>query len=1655
MRADRFQQLAVLNDDPDRQVWLVEDRSRAGTRLVWKSVRAAARDDLERLGVEYSLARGIEHPNLTRVVEFERDGDEAWILREYVPGRTLRDEASSLDPVERRRVLVDVLRATAALHRESVLHLDIKPDNVLIRDADRAAILTDFGLSRRFERGEGRVEVVGTPPFIAPELLLGLPPDPRADLFSIAATMVMIHDVPRVDVARFYHHFPHAPFLDAIGVDLEELDPELAPLLARMLASHPSDRPRTADEALDALGDERRPASRTTFAPIVRPEQHQLDTLETFVRAGRAPRVLLIEAPCGSPIDDVLEQLRFVAAFHQVAVHTLEAGPTRPHRGLSAAAPLGDPGSRITDLHRHAEELLETSDDVVVLDARADAARHDTAEVAARIARGRPEGPALVIVVDPGERDPVVLREYCDDALALRPIGRDALAEHLATLEGSPPGTATSRHRDLADRLLDLVGPDVDLVGRTLLLAIEDGHASWSRGRLEAGDLRPAQLRASHPAVDELANDPVAHRSLALLGMLGGTARAETLAAILVDDLTAFGSLTSAGIVTRIGHDFKATPASLARAALERLPDDEARDLAARVIDRRDVPALPPGRRAWLCVLAGRTDAARDILVESAPQEDPTDDDTLIELSRRIEDGEASLAVGRRLVDRRVQAGDLDGARAGLDRLLSRAGNNAAARCQLLIDRGEIDIHRGELDDAEDALQHARRHARAHPHGDVQRLRISRGLGFILLMRGEPRAAADLVAAAKRSWRGARGLPYHWLGVLHATFTARAGSARKARDLLTDVVARLRAHADESTLRDHLIGVALGNLGPILLRTGDVLSATRVLTEARELRARERRPLEEASILNNTSIVRRELGELETSIELAREAARLFGWCGDALGEASARANLAESLARTGQVAAADRELSPAWSWADRDAGPRERVLIGCRVIRLRIAANRRREAAECLSRLLEVSDDLPAHVAAELTFAKAEVAAAEEDWDRALACGLRARDAFQQAEDQPMLALLELRVAEWALIHDLGQPAADHLARCRRLAPPGLLPELELIEGFASARRGAREEAFSTLLRARDDARRIGLPRTRARAAAALAAIVGELDRTRATAFEHEVAAAIRSIDVDERPGLTNDPLLGTLTAEPVSWRRAPDMTAPTDPVRGETLGDAVPLEMFRTVASICRSLSRERDLDRLLDALLGHAVAITGARRGFLLIQRDGTLAVEKTTGDDVSAKDTFSRSIASDAIRQRRPVVTANANADERYFGRRSIEELDLRSVLCAPFHSDGGLVGAIYVDNPVREAIFSARSIDFLEVVADQAAVAITNLELRRELDARGGPQSPGSGEAVAATPTDHDTDPAGESDAWRATLDGIVKVADSELPLLILGESGTGKELLARIAHRDSARAGGPFVAVNVSAVPESLMEAEFFGYVKGAFTGALRDHDGYFTQANGGSLFLDEVGDMPASMQVKLLRALQGGVIRPVGAIGAAETDVRLIAATHRDLSELVASGTFRQDLYFRLRGAVIEVPPLRDRGGDAIRLAEHFLGLANERHDTARRFSDRLLEQVRSYHWPGNVRELANEVRRLFLMAEDDLLDADIRRERREPGGARRLALKPMKELERDAIELALREADGNREQAARLLGIPRTTFYNKLKRLRIGPPDRRPGSG
>lgn len=463
-------------------------------------------------------------------------------------------------------------------------------------------------------------------------------------------------------------------------------------------------------------------------------------------------------------------------------------------------------------------------------------------------------------------------------------------------------------------------------------------------------------------------------------------------------------------------------------------------------------------------------------------------------------------------------------------------------------------------------------------------------------------------------------------------------------------------------------------------------------------------------------------------------------------------------------------------------------------------------------------------------------------------------------------------------------------------------------------------------------------------------------------------------------------------------------------------------------------------RSVPEQITALLDAVIEVTHADKGFVLLVREGK--PEIAAARNLEQRDIpdgvrhLSDSIIAQVIASRKPLIVSDALNDTMFRGSESVMNLKLCSVMVAPLMAQGQLLGLIYVGNDNVVSLFEQSSLDVLTIFAGQASLILQNAILLNQL-------SFDRDQMAERLEKKRFGDIIGSSPGLLEVFSKVEKVAGTDISVLITGETGTGKELIAREVHQRSNRAKGPFIVVNCGAIPENLMESELFGHVKGAFTGAIATRPGKFQQAHGGTLFLDEVGEMPLSLQVKLLRALQERVVIKIGDSRPEKVDIRVVAATNRTLEDEIEKGSFREDLYYRLNVVNLHLPPLRERGDDVLLIAKLMLKrYAEEFSAQVKGFTPGAIEAMRRYGWPGNVRQLENRIKKALVLADATLVgpeDMDLREDALE----KVLPLSEAREeFTRRYILQVLERNNGNRTQTARDIGVDPRTIFRYLQR-------------
>jgi Nif-specific regulatory protein len=492
---------------------------------------------------------------------------------------------------------------------------------------------------------------------------------------------------------------------------------------------------------------------------------------------------------------------------------------------------------------------------------------------------------------------------------------------------------------------------------------------------------------------------------------------------------------------------------------------------------------------------------------------------------------------------------------------------------------------------------------------------------------------------------------------------------------------------------------------------------------------------------------------------------------------------------------------------------------------------------------------------------------------------------------------------------------------------------------------------------------------------------------------------------------------------------------------------------EDLAALHAIAKALAQPWDLRDQLEQVLNEMKVRLGMQRGMIsLLDRDsGESWLEVAHGVNLEGLEIsyqMGEGITGKVAQTGRPMAVPNLGKEalflDRTGARRFLNREEL-SFLCVPIMYDSRVVGILSADKGTKNVTDLDGELAILSSVAELIAKAVHILALEEENRRLRRIVNQGRAPSV---------DMIGHSKGMQEVFGLISHVADSGTTVLVQGETGTGKELVARAIHMNSPRSKGPLIQFNCAAIPDTLIESELFGHERGAFTGAMRQRRGRFEEAHNGTIFLDEVSELSASAQAKLLRVLQEKQFQPLGSSRVITTNARVIAATNRHLEECITAGRFRNDLYYRLSVFPIYLPPLRDRGNDIILLADHFvLKYSKEMGKPVKRISTSVIEVFLSHQWPGNVRELENCIERAILLTEGDAIEMihlppSLQAKMREgdPTEKGRLSTVILSQ-ERSLILEALKETRGNQSQAARLLGTTKRIIQYKIQKLGIDP--------
>lgn len=487
----------------------------------------------------------------------------------------------------------------------------------------------------------------------------------------------------------------------------------------------------------------------------------------------------------------------------------------------------------------------------------------------------------------------------------------------------------------------------------------------------------------------------------------------------------------------------------------------------------------------------------------------------------------------------------------------------------------------------------------------------------------------------------------------------------------------------------------------------------------------------------------------------------------------------------------------------------------------------------------------------------------------------------------------------------------------------------------------------------------------------------------------------------------------------------------------------ESIPEKYLQALVEISHNINSIQNPDELLESILSIGLEQLSAERGFILLNDASNPnsflpgAVRNIDSDKIADSKEISLSTITKVKQTGQPILSFDTLSDENFDPTRSIMMNRIRSIACAPLVYKEELLGVIYIDSQNERAQFTRQSLAFLQAFANQAAIALQNARLMLQLQEENALLKEEFHRIFAFKEI------IGKSKAMDRVFQMMGKVLNNDATVLITGPTGSGKELIAKAIHFNGQRKDKPFVPVNCGAIPENLIESELFGHKKGAFTGAVQDKKGLIETAHGGTLFLDEIGELPLNTQVKLLRFLQDRRFTPVGRVQSRLAEVRIIAATNRDLQQAIREGNFREDLFYRINVIHIQAPPLHERRKDIPLLAKHFLKKA------AKRFSQKqpsitpeALAVLTDYHWPGNVRELENTIERAVVLDSDHKIDVDDLVLPRSVGNSNTISAgMTLEQISQLLMEKTLKATEGNKTKTAEMMGVSLRWIHYKLK--------------
>lgn len=1695
----RYRIVGRIGEGAAGNVFRVEDIIKPGSRPALKLQYLPATFEPGGLGFEFRVLSRLSHPNLAGIYDFglvRREGPGGplcFFTREYVEGENLGEALAGAGSEKIRAAAAALCRALRYIHSRKVIHQDIKPENIICPEEDEEdkverLKLIDFGLARA--PGKRRRGIGGSLLYIAPEVLEGGSPDERSDLYSLGVALYhAIGGVPPFqgdDLPGLLEGMKRKPrSLSSLRSDVAE---DICGAVMRLMEKDPADRYGSASSVLHDLTGEEDAAEAvvlpgSAFVGFDEPMEKLQRLLDTRQRSGGGVAASII-GETGSGKSRLLEELKWKAQLAGYAVvegsFSARFGPEQDlfrsvlaQLGSLAGSPVeevirslsvppghlsaADPGAAAAcglagegrDEFLRAKEIISGSiislsgDRTVIILEDLHAADSESTEILLYLMRRIQEGgkgPFLIVSLQP-------CRHLVEATAAIEGVGRVDLGELgeeevsriVESLLGRPsPGLAAAIFRH--------VGGNPLLVEETV------------RNLAERGALPPDEL------VDDVRLRLPSNLSKAVLERL----------ALLDDrlrDIILFGAVfdrpwgwedillfaRDVAPEEMAGGDFEREMESLADRKLLTRVDSDRFDFVSTSIKDILYDHCDAGKRSEL---HGKI---ADVLEEKGKREEQ-----LVFAAHHV------LRSEPRERKKREKAADLAARAAGELMSLhaySRAGHllrrgidmapSRRAKTEMSLLLGESYCLSGKYDEAVSLFDGLVNQASG---GELKGVLLGR-MGSVLEMKGSYMKAESSLDDAI-----AEGLPRERLPSALDTLAKvkmMTGQYEAARGII--------AGGLEEQVDDSIRSSLQRTLSLVACYEGRFEEAHEKIDAARKL-SRDSGDLRGEAVAENcAAIIFQRQGELAAALDHYRESHRLYEGSGYIGGLPVVLLNIGTIYYQLGNFTGALDKFESSIRVARR----LEKVsTVAASMINIGNIYIYFGEMAEA-RRYVSGAVDLARKHAMKTFEAKGhlclgEIALAEGKLSEAADSCLRALEIFRELGNKTDIVEAALEKGEIDLADGRFTSA---------------LAAAEEVIAMAGQLSHGRYEAAGLTLRGKSLGRIAGRERD------ALVSLRRALEMAAGGRHSEEEWKAHRALWLFYRERGEHEPAerhrgsaLEILTnlayslPEPYRvsfWQNSPDRRSCKDEggAPGRQPGGMAGGErekMFRLL-EINRKILSEKDARRLLELAMDTAVELFMAERGFLILKDEKgkmNIAVARNIDRETvrGARLKISRSIAEKVAMTGEPLLTMSARDDERFTATRSVHELKLKSVMCVPIRGREKILGTLYIDNRFQMDLFTDEDLRLMLSFADVIAVALENIRMQEEnrrrridlekakaeLDGMYRKQADRLNLALRDLEAKQNilefkydySRIVGRSPAMLHVLGLIERVTESDVSVLIEGESGTGKELVARTIHFNGPRCKDHFVSLNCGAVPETLLESELFGYRRGAFTGADEDREGLLSLAHKGSIFLDEIGEMTHAMQVKMLRFLQSGEIRQLGAGRDTRVDVRVIAATNRSLEGMVGEGRFREDLFYRINVVMIVMPPLRERREDIPVLCEHFLeSLSSEMKIAKRTFTGKAMDILLQYDWPGNIRELENVIKNALILGDSSrITPADLHLKADKKKDLRQSVDKlEMVAIEEKNIRKVLEVAGGNKAEAARLLGIGRMTLYRKIKKYNI----------